>query len=232
MSAVNGSSGSHHLEVLDTLTGVTGSDVVLIAGWFKRDATASLGSVQGVLDLSAAGASPSLGLHYNSAPVYLHSSNATQAGGTSAPSTSAFQHVAVLYGPWSGSSQPRGLWINGVSEFSSSVSQTSSTATLSRFRIFVRGGGTGRAYGKVADVGIWVNPGSASGIVADLQTYSPVALSPTHAWRLLTDGTASVGGSNLAAVGTITYDSGDHPSLLTDLPASSLIGDRPYVVIW
>ena len=218
MSAVRGTSGKLSA---GPLAGISRDTTHLMIGWSKYSTTPS-GSYWCMLDMNATGVAntgPVWRGEINAAGKYSMSvSGAPEIGGGSLI-LNQWVHYACWFERFGGSSQSLRTWVNGALLGNVGASTSSQTNDLAHVSFFVYVGSLTQRESpvgtKLAEWAIFsgLTTTQRDTIIAEAQTKHVGALSitPTHAWRLLNDGTAAVGGGDLTITNAITFDTDDHP---------------------
>lgn len=218
MSGSTADSGTNYLRY-DSLAGITEASVVLELFWFRRSATHTPGSSQQIADLGAGTSHPSMRLYYTATPelqVQINNNGANGVGDN--PNNAAFAHYALHGGPYGTSvTSARQVWYNGTSTYNSAQSANASAGSITRCTLLAGNGGTNMARGAIAEWGLAINPADPAALVALAQIYDVDVL---HGMGLLAYRDRLEGAATLfSATGTVTFNSGDHPSLLHTPPA-------------
>lgn len=224
MSATIPNAVGHRLQTT-SLTGISAGSSVLIMAWLLRanvDPTVSIALGMELNEGGGNNTSPSLrtrvqwnGVNPVAEGIINISTALTSSGAAILFDT--WYHHAVWYGGWTGSSNAAQSFVNGVLRATVNVSSNFATTSLAGLCLLDRftGSGGGHWRGRIAEVAVYSNITTAQRdeIIAQAQTRHVGALSitPNFAWRLLSSGNAAVGGVNLSAVGTVTYDAEQHP---------------------
>jgi hypothetical protein len=190
---------------------------LLVMCWFKRPTSAGSGDQRIITFQQDTATLPSPRYHCTSSNTEIAHFTEAFSQGRGTITLDTWQHAAFRYGPWNTTGVVRRMWLNNSPNSSSTwASATDWSATpIGHLRLFGRPGDAGVWAGRIAEVAIFtgLSTGQIDTVIAEAQTTHVGALSitPARAWRLHTNGLATVGGVDLTASGTITYDANDHP---------------------
>lgn len=221
MSATIPNGTTHRLSTT-SLTGLSCGNSLLVMAWLRRANVDPTVSVAWALELNESGGSntePHARLMTLFSGTLLDRGRINTGGsaGNQATTLGTWTHFALWYGGWTGTSQLVRLYRNGVFGGDGSLASSFPAASLAALTLFDRVGGSGGGHwrGHIAEVAIFSNisTGQRDTIVAEAQTRHVGALTivPNFSWRLLSNANATVGGVNLTATGSVTYDSTIHP---------------------
>jgi hypothetical protein len=226
MSASNGDSASNHLNA--TTVSVDSAQRVTMFGWIKPNST-TLTAVNALAQLAIDGSntSPNMTVGQTSGPDRFTGGAGSGSTATATGfSVGTWASVAFDYGPYDGTSRTQTLYTSGVSRATQNTTIAGAGAIMDTIRVLNRlAGGTGFLKGPGAEIAIAVGLTDLelTNLLTKQQTLHVGAWSSAkivHAWRLLSNATATIGGVDLTATGSPTFDSGDHPAV-GDAPAAS-----------
>jgi hypothetical protein len=139
-----------------------------------------------------------------------HLSGANFSNTTTGYNTNVWQHACFVVTSLSS----RAVFLNGGSKGTNTAAVSASTnintvgvGAISTFYYFA---------GKLAEVALWnkaLSDAQVASLAAGAVPTDIEAANLTQYWTLLSDATDTVGGVDLTAVGTPTYDAADHPAL-------------------
>lgn len=226
MSAIFDDTGNKYLS--GTLTGTvpTPADNIFIASWVKRPSGASQTSAEYQFELKAA-TEASVLQHIGVAGPKFQTKGAWTTGSTTVAQASNFTADAWEFGAaYMGASVGGFVTIATYDDTTNAITSFSDpdTATESLDRLKIGQGAATNVFsrfpGREAEFSIWTVTSKtvADSLAVELRTKKADAVTVTGAtllfyYPLLSDATATVGAPTLTNNGSVTFDSGDHPSL-------------------